>query len=167
MGYQKEKGKRAFRERWSNVPFTSSTHSPQSALPSPCICGGFFWHSRVNNWCLIWVLGGKADDQVNMMPQPSPAHCDTRIHHYLSIPRPGCQRKDPTEFCPSTAKQPQPGLTELDSISLPGFPWLCYDLIHPLAKWLTATLPALETDALVTQPAREHCPWGSGQSTCQ
>lgn len=104
------------------------------------------------------------------MPQPSPAHSDTRIHPYLSTPRPhppGCRRKDTTEFCPSAAKQPQPGLAELDSISLPGFPWLCYDLIHIFAKWLTATLPAMETDALVTQPAGGHGRWGPGQSSCQ
>lgn len=49
---------------------------------------GFFWHSSGDNWCLIWVLGGKANEGVSMMLQPSPAHSDTRFHPHLSIPRP-------------------------------------------------------------------------------
>lgn len=169
-GVPEGKRKRAFRDRWSNLLFASSTPSPRSALLCPPLVSvvRVFWHSSGDNWCPIWVLGGKANEGVSMMPQPSPAHSGTRFHPHLSIPRhhpPQCQRQDPTEFCPSTAKQPQPALTELDSISLPGFPWLCCDLIHLFAKWLTATLPALETDALVSEPAMEHCPWGSGQSS--
>lgn len=95
-------------------------------LPCPPLvsAGGFFWHSSGDNWCLIWMLGGKANEGVNMMPQPSPAHSDMRFHPHLSIPRPrppGCKGEDPTEFCLSAANQPQPGLTESDSISPPRF----------------------------------------------
>lgn len=38
-------------------------------------------------------------------------------------------------------------------MSLSGFPWLHSALIHPFLKWLTAMLPALEMEDLVTQPA--------------
>lgn len=66
-------------------------------LPCPSLVSVVvgFGHISGDNWCLIWVLGGKANEGVSMMPQPSPAHSDTRIHPYLSIPRPHPPKKRP------------------------------------------------------------------------